>query len=140
MNPSQQPPINEPNFEGEVMKIPSTAIPKSEPVKNTSLVNGQILLLLLAILVALLGGIYYWYTILMSTPVLETSTRPSVEENNEPESQTAEARTSATDVVSTSDELDAIAADLQSTEFTTFNETLTAVETELQAALTVSGE
>ncbi len=110
----------------------------SEPIAETpapTLVSGPILLLLFAILVALLGGIYYWYTILMSTPIeAPLPTRPTAEQNNEPESTTAEARTAATDVVSTSDELDAIAADAGSTNFEPLDSSFAAVESELDAA------
>jgi hypothetical protein len=136
MNPTtnnQQ--VNEPNFEGEEMKVPSSMkAAAAEPV-STSLVSGPILILLFAILLALLGGIYYWYTILMSETVTAPATRPTAEMNNEPESTTAEARTGATDVVSTSDELDAIQADIESTRFDDIDDGFTAVENELGGAL-----
>jgi hypothetical protein len=128
-------PVTEPNFDGEEMKIPEAMKAVAEPVPNTSLVNGPILILLFAILVALLGGIYYWYTILMEEPVIPESLRPSIEMNNEPESTTAEARTAATDVVSTSDELEALQADIESTRFDDIDDGFTAIENELGAAL-----
>ena len=77
------------------------------------LASVPIIVLLFLILVAILAGFYYWYTIVMSEQVVtETGTRPTAEQNNEPESTTAEARTGLMDVVSTSDELDAIALSL----------------------------
>lgn len=136
MNPTtNNQPVNEPNFEGEEMKIPATMKAVTAEPTNTSLVSGPILILLFAILLALLGGIYYWYTILMSETVSVPATRPTAEMNNEPESTTAEARTGATDVVSTSDELDAIQADIESTRFDDIDDGFTAVENELGGAL-----
>ncbi len=136
MNPTtNNQPVSEPNFEGEEMKIPATMKVAATAPTNASLVSGPILILLFAILLALLGGIYYWYTILMSEPIIAPATRPTAEMNNEPESTTAEARTGATDVVSTSDELDAIQADIESTRFEDIDDGFTAVENELGGAL-----
>lgn len=134
MNPNNSP-VAEPNFEGEEMKVPAAMQTVVEKNPNTSLVSGPILILLFAILAALLGGIYYWYTILMSEPLTATPTRPTAEMNNEPESTTAEARTSATDVVSTSDELDAIQADIESTRFDDIDDGFAAIETEIGGAI-----
>ncbi len=136
MNPTtNNQPVNEPNFEGEEMKVPSAMKTVAPEQANASLVSGPILILLFAILLALLGGIYYWYTILMSQPIAAPAMRPTAEMNNEPESTTAEARTGATDVVSTSDELDAIQADIESTRFEDIDDGFTAVENELGGAL-----
>lgn len=136
MNPTtNNQPVSEPNFDGEEMKIPATMKVAAAAPTNASLVSGPILILLFAILLALLGGIYYWYTILMSEPIIAPATRPTAEMNNEPESTTAEARTGATDVVSTSDELDAIQADIESTRFDDIDDGFTAVENELGGAL-----
>jgi zona occludens toxin (predicted ATPase) len=134
MNPNNTP-INEPNFDGEEMKVPEAMQAVVETNPNTSLVSGPILILLFAILAALLGGIYYWYTILMSEPLTTLPTRPTAEMNNEPESTTAEARTDATDVVSTSDELDALQADIESTRFDDIDDGFAAIETEIGGAL-----
>ena len=138
MNPNNTPPVNEPNFEGEAMKVPPAMQVAVEATPNTSLVSGPILILLFAILAALLGGIYYWYTILMSEPIATTPTRPTAEMNNEPESTTAEARTESTDVVSTSDELDALQADIESTRFDDIDDGFAAIETEIGGALEAS--
>jgi len=135
MNPNKKNPVVEPNFDGEEMKIPEAMQPKTVEPQNTSLINGPILILLFVILLALLGGIYYWYTVLMSTPTSTVPMRPTAEMNNEPESPTAEARTATTDVVSTSDELDAINADIESTRFDDLDDGITAIENELSSAL-----
>jgi zona occludens toxin (predicted ATPase) len=133
MNPNQKP-VQEPNFEGELMKVPAAMQSAQSTPTSTSLINGPILILLVAILIALLGGIYYWYTVLMSEPLTTSYTRPTAAENNEPESTTAEARTAATDVVSTSDELDAIGADLESTRLDELESNLTTIDNEVGAA------
>jgi cytoskeletal protein RodZ len=127
-------PVVPPNFDGEEMKIPTEMNTQTTTESNQSLVNGPILILLFAILVAILGGIYYWYTIVMSTPVTPIPTRPTAAMNNEPESATAEARTDTTSVVSTSDELDAITADVESLNLEDIETNITAIDTELDAA------
>jgi hypothetical protein len=130
-------PVIEPNFEGEEMHLPTGRI--SQPVsvaENPRFLTAPIIVLLFLILVAILAGFYYWYMIVMSEQVvIETGSRPSDEQNNEPESTTAEARTSLMDVVSTSDELDAIAADAQSTNLEDLTNETTAIEAELDAAI-----
>jgi cytoskeletal protein RodZ len=138
--PETKNPIVEPNFDGEAMKIPEAMQIPSEPTPSAGIMNGPILILLVAILLALLGGIYYWYTIVMSTPITATPTRPTADMNSEPESTTAEARTAATDVVSTSDDLDAIGADIESTKLEDIDEGFAAIESELGGALGATTE
>jgi flagellar basal body-associated protein FliL len=128
--------IKEPNFEGEVMHMPEAfeAAPTAPAKKIMSL---PIIILLVTILVLLLAGLGYWYYQVMSlevTPAID-SPRPTANENNEPESTTAEARAQATNVVSTSDEIDAIKADIESTPVTDLLTEMPAIETELDAAL-----
>lgn len=132
----KQSPIIEPNFEGEEMHLPQReAVVQTTKTSAPTFLTAPIIILLFLILVAILGGFYYWYTIVMSEQVLpQTTTRPTAEENNEPESTTAEARTSIMDVVSTSDELEAIAADAESTHLEDLTSELTAIEAELEAA------
>jgi flagellar basal body-associated protein FliL len=135
--PNKQPVI-EPNFEGEVMHMPTRQINQTDSIpESPRLLTAPIIILLFLILVAILGGFYYWYTIVMSEQVVpQATTRPTTEQNNEPESTTAEARTSLMDVVSTSDELDAISADAQSTNLEDLVNETTAIEAELDAAMT----
>ena len=110
-------PVIEPNFEGEEMKMPSIQTSRPiAPAAANSVLSVPIIILLVLILLAIFGGFYYWYTLVMrdiAAPI--DSTRPTAEQNNEPESTTAEARTQTTDVFSTSDEIPAIRADLDST-------------------------
>lgn len=130
--------IIEPNFEGEAMHLPTERVaPLSTEEATPRLLTAPIIVLLFLILVAILAGFYYWYTIVMSEQVVpETGTRPNAEQNNEPESTTAEARTGLMDVVSTSDELDAINADAQSTNLDDLTTEVTAIEADLDAAIT----
>ena len=131
-------PIIEPNFENEAMHVPSSRV--STPITQTAaprLLSAPIIILLFLILVAILAGFYYWYTLVMKDQVVPpTNIRPTAEQNNEPESTTAEARTGLMDVVSTSDELEAIAADAQSTNLEDLTSEITPIETDLDAAIT----
>ena len=131
-------PVIEPNFEGEEMHLPEPTVNQA-PVEVAAprLLSLPIIILLFLILVAILAGFYYWYMIVMSEQVIvPTTTRPTDEQNNEPESTTAEARSSLLDVVSTSDELDAIAADAQSTNLDDLTNEIAPIETDLEAAIT----
>jgi uncharacterized protein HemX len=105
---------------------------KSPEVKVT---NGPILVLLAVIMMIILGGMYYWYTTIDNAliPNQASYTRPTAEENNEPESTTAEAQADAMGVVSTSDEINAIEADLESTDLDTLDAELQAIENELNS-------
>ncbi len=134
----KRPPVIEPDFEGEVMHLPTVHTSVStEEVARPRLLTAPIIVLLFLILVAILAGFYYWYTIVMSEQVVpQTTERPTNEQNNEPESTTAEARTGLMDVVSTSDELEAIKADANSTNLDDLVSETTAIEAELEAATT----
>ncbi len=130
-------PVIEPNFENEKMHIPTTRVGTPTVASDAPrLLSAPIIVLLFLILVAILGGFYYWYTIVMQEQVVpQVTTRPTAEQNNEPESTTAEARTGLMDVVSTSDELGAIAADAQSTNLDDLTSEITPIETDLEAAM-----
>ena len=131
-------PIIEPNFENEEMHVPSSR--SSAPLPGPEahrLLSAPIIILLFLILLVILAGFYYWYTLVMQDQVVpQTNVRPTAEQNNEPESTTAEARTGLMNVVSTSDELEAIAADAQSTNLEDLTSEITPIETDLDAAIT----
>ncbi len=107
------------------------------PVEPESVTNGPILILLVVLLLSVLGGMYYWFTVVRTnTPVISpASLRPSALLNNEPESTNAEAQTEAMGVVSTSDEIPAIDADVESTNLDSLDSELNAIEAEIDAAL-----
>lgn len=97
--------------------------------------NGPVILLLVVLLIAILGGMYYWFMMLETNevPMEETITRPSAEENNEPESTTAEAQADAMTVMSSSDEINAIEADLETTDLNSLDTEMQAIENELNS-------
>jgi flagellar basal body-associated protein FliL len=107
------------------------------PIEPESVTNGPILILLVVLLLSVLGGMYYWFTVVRTnTPVtIPTSLRPSAAQNNEPESTNAEAQAEAMGVVSTSDEIPAIEADVESTNLDSLDSELNAIEAEIDAAL-----
>jgi hypothetical protein len=108
----------------------------TQPVDTEGITNGPILILLVVLLIAILGGMYRWFVILNNdVPTINAGLRPTAAENNEPESTTAEARAEAMGVVSTSDEIPAIEADIESTDLDTMESELDAIEAELDAAL-----
>ena len=108
----------------------------TQPVDTGGITNGPILILLVVLLIAILGGMYRWFVILNNdVPTINAGLRPSAAENNEPESTTAEARAEAMGVVSSSDEIPAIEADIESTDLDTMESELDAIEAELDAAL-----
>lgn len=105
-------------------------------VHTESIANGPILVLLVILLLAILGGMYRWFILLDNDiPAIPASLRPSAEENNEPESTGAEARAEAMGVVSNSSEIPAIEADIDSTDLDTLESELNSIEAELDAAL-----
>ncbi len=107
-----------------------------QPVHTESIANGPILVLLVVLLIAILGGMYRWFVLLDNDiPAIPASLRPTALENNEPESTSAEARAEAMGVVSTSNEIPAIEADIESTELDSLESELNAIEAELDAAL-----
>ena len=102
-----------------------------------NIANGPILFLLVVLLLAILGGMYRWFVVLdKNVPTISTSLRPTAEQNNEPESTTAEAQVEAYGVVSTSDEIPAIEADVAGTNLDSLDNELDAIDAEIDAAVT----
>jgi biopolymer transport protein ExbB/TolQ len=131
-------PVIEPNFEGEEMKLPTVSAHRAVAAQTSgSILSWPIIILLVLILAAILGGFYFWYTLVVKEAQLTVVpiTRPTAAENNEPESTTAKARTQTMDVVSTSDELSAIKADISSTHLEDLDVEFPAIEAELDAAI-----
>lgn len=129
-----------PEFEGEEMKMPENVdTPAEETESAPSVINGPLLAVLAVLLVVILGGMYLWL-VSMNAPEPQPTPAPAVErptpeENNEPESTTAEAQTESLQTVSTSDEIEAIEADLEATDLESLDAELEAIEAELDAAL-----
>lgn len=131
--------IKEPDFSGEEMKMPESAVPETPNATGEEKSSmGFVIAILAILLIAILAGLFYWYTLIMqqaNTPAPAPATRPTAEENNEPESTTAEVETEAMNVVSTSDELSVIEADIESTDLDSLDAELQAIDAELDAAL-----
>lgn len=109
------------------MKYPVTITP---PHWGFGLVLGGLGVILVIVLV----GIYYWYLALPPVVISDPSLRPSEAQNQEPESTNARAQTSALNTMSTSNELSAIKADIESTDITNLDTELVAIEAEITAA------
>lgn len=131
-------PVKEPDFEGEIMKLPENQMSLPTAGSSTSLVKGPIILALLTALMTILAGLYYWFVVLQTDYTIPVSTpvRPTAEQNNEPESTTAKADVSALTTVSSSDELDAIESDLEATDLESLDAELLDIEAELNASAT----
>lgn len=101
---------------------------------ETPIANGPILILLVALLIAVLAGMYYWLTVMQANTAIAPSviSRPTAAENNEPESTTAEAQVEMMQAVSSSDEINAIEADLESTNLDSLDAELNAIDAEME--------
>ncbi len=96
--------------------------------------HGVALIGLFALLVALFIGLYFWITAEKQIPTVPTPSRPTYETNREPESTTARAQVESLGILSTSDELTAIEADLESTALDTLDADLIQINQELEAS------
>lgn len=118
--------------ESEITSLKATVAREPE-----NIANGPILFLLVVLLLAILGGMYRWFVVLnRDVPSITTSLRPSAAQNKEPESTTARAQTEAYGVVSTSDEIPAIEADVAGTNLDSLDSELNAIDAEIDAAVT----
>ncbi len=127
---------NEPNFEGEKMKMPTereTIMSGDQATKET---KGVFIFGLVAALLVILAGLVYWY-IVMQEPVavIETPTRPTLETNKEPETTNAAAQVESFGAMSTSDEITAIEADLESTNLDSLDTELQQIDVELESSV-----
>lgn len=127
---------NEPNFEGEKMKLPTeraTITDADQAAKDT---KGVFIFGLVAALIVILVGLVYWYINMQApTAIEETPTRPTLETNKEPETTTATAQTESFGVMSTSDEISAIEADLESTNLDSLDTELQQIDVELESSV-----
>jgi len=133
-------PVQAPDLTGEEMKMPENMKVESDPAEEKSdPVHGLVIILLAVLLIAILTGMYFWFTQLTTVNELVVpelnAERPTAEENNEPESTTAEAAVETQNALSTSDEITAIEADIEATDLDALDAELTAIDAELEAAL-----
>lgn len=93
---------------------------------------GPILAVLIIMLIIIFGGLYLWGGMLSNTGVAPIE---DVIINDEPETPRAVADTKILETLSPSDELDAIEADLGSTNLDSIDTDLTAIDVEFETAL-----
>jgi hypothetical protein len=108
------------DFPKDELKMPEESFgigraPEERPHSHIGIIIG----ILIIVLMLILGGLYLWAEVIRTAPqvpVVPEATRPTAEENNEPESTNAEAQVETMQALSTSDELTAIRADLESSD------------------------
>jgi len=126
----------EPHFEGEKMRMPSEPVSTGIENKAEGETRGAFIIIMFIALIVILAGLFYWYYTSMQVPVIAPEpSRPTLETNKEPETTTATAQVESYAAMSTSDELSAIEADLESTNLDSLDTELNQIDTELQAAI-----
>lgn len=128
---------NEPrNNQDQDMKMPEQVFTDTPAEPEPPSVSGALIVAIIIVLVVILGGLYLWSMSLnQSYDESPSVTRPTAEENNEPESTQAEAEVASQAAVSTSDELSPIEADLSATNLDSLDAELQIVEDEIRAGL-----
>lgn len=119
----------------EAMKLPEEQFGTHLDTSKPSYL-GIILGVLIIILMCILAGLYMWGESLKKNEkpqVGAESTRPTAEQNNEPESTNAEADVETLKTLSPSNELDAIEADLGSTQIPEVEPKLTTIDSSIQS-------
>jgi flagellar basal body-associated protein FliL len=127
----------EPTVSDSEMKMPEEHFGTTANADKNTTHLGIILGILIVLLVLILGGLYLWGTTLQNVSEVQVAPdveRPSAEENNEPESTTADAQVQALETVSTSNEIDAIEADIESTNLDELDAELEAIDAEMEAS------
>ena len=135
----QEQQVHAPDLSQEEMKMPENSVRSAAPKAATQTpVNGIVIIVLALLLIFILGGMYYWFSQLTgqtASPIAPMVERPTAQENNEPESTTAEAAVETQQALSTSDEIIAIEADIEATDLDSLDAELNAIDAELEAAL-----
>jgi hypothetical protein len=124
---------NEPNFSNEEMRLPTE---KFRGLKNNADGRPILILVLFVALLVILFGLYQWQKSLQVVPApVEIPIRPTTETNREPETTTATAQVESFGALSTSDELDAIESDLESTNLDSLETELNQIDSDLNAGV-----
>jgi len=114
------------------LKMPEENFLGTESEAKTKKALPIILIVIILMLLVVLGGLLWWGVVLTRpTPAPETIptvTRPTPEENNEPESTNAEAEASVIRTISSSVALKDIKADLTSTDFTNLTKEMVTID------------
>ena len=114
------------------MDTQNSAEPKTFSEEHQNHV-GPILGVLVVVLVLILGGLYLWGSMITSSNNEARVER--VIPNNEPETPRAAADTQILEIMSPSDEISAIEADLESTQLDSVDADLNTIDAEFNAAL-----
>lgn len=125
--------MNKPLYTKDDLKMPQEQF-GTAPEGHTPSHFGIILGILIVVLILILGGLYVWGEMIqkeIEQKQVDHANRPTPAENNEPESNNAEADVETLGAMSTSDEVDAIEADLESTIINELNTDLISIEAEL---------
>lgn len=124
-----------PTFDPSELKLPDGTEPL--PANRNERTIVLVLVLLVAALLLILGGLFLWYQAAFSPEVvIEPSEERFVPDMpNEPEMPNAMADIQKLNTVSSSDDLGAIEADLLSTDLETLESEVTSIESELDAAM-----
>ncbi len=119
------------------MKMPADAVMPAVSTEKEESSMPVLLGVIIVLLVLILGGLYLWSTTFTVSPVDDGAgaMRPTPAENNEPESATADAQVEALETVSTSNSMDAIEADIESTNFADIDAELGTIDAEIDAAM-----
>lgn len=127
-----QPPVIEPNFEGEEMKIPEGMTEAETPTIDTkTAINTTVIILLVLVLAAIFAGLGYWYYLVMNVPLTDTTTEDpmimDIEMNNTDINTETE--------MSNSDEIDAIETDIDNTNLEELDQEMAEIDAELEAEM-----
>lgn len=122
----------EPVIAPDELKLPEEAMRASHSGGEAATLP-IILGVIIVMLVLILGGLYLWGSTLGPAPMDsgDGAGRPTAEENNEPESNTADAQVQALETVSTSNEIDAIEADLEATNLDSIDAEMGTIDAEM---------
>jgi hypothetical protein len=126
--------MDKPLFTKDELKMPQENFGTKTPNDAPSYI-GILLGILIVILILILGGLYLWGEMIQKNAQIELPelTRPTAEENNEPESNNAEADVETLGAMSTSDDVGLIEADLESTTIHELDTELNAIDAEFVA-------
>lgn len=123
------------DFKNVEMKMPEDAFLETDATTKTIPILPFVLVGVILLLVGILGGILWWGSEILnskeSANVTPTAQRPTAEENNEPESNNAEADVQIIRTFSSSDSVGAIEADVSATDIENLDQGIQDIDTEL---------
>lgn len=124
--------LREPQFDGEVMKIPASAAPAPTRTESNGQAFGLIIALLFVALVLILGGLFLWYRdVLIGPALIVPSNIPPITENSGTGELPDVPEIESFAPLSTSTDLSAISADLNNTNPTSTEADIAAIEAEM---------